>query len=152
MSDDGAPHCTSGEVARDWHGRWQRGTSGNPGGRLKRDREVQAAFDVLTPAAMRVLAAKLESGDLAAAQTVLRHSVLIPKTAPAPIDLGTLGSPADCIAAMARVSAALVEGVIDPDTATRLSAVVAAGLKVVETADLAERVRELQRQIEGMRR
>jgi hypothetical protein len=119
---------------------------------LKRDREVQAAFDVLTPAAMRVLADKLESGDLAAVQTVLRHSVPIPKTAPAPIDLGTLANPADCVAAMARISAALGEGIIDPDTATRLSSVVAAGLKVVEVADLAEQVRELQRQMKETRR
>lgn len=128
------------------------GVSGNPGGRPRRDRRTAEILDQANEPVLMAAIERAIAGDVGAMKLVLDRSAPVPKGSTAPVDLGTLANPVDCLGAMARISAALVEGIIDADMATRLSGVVTAGVKIVEVADLAERVRELQSRIEGMRR
>jgi hypothetical protein len=141
MNDDDAPQ------RRRITGQFAPGQSGNPGGRPRRDRRTSEILDTANEPVLLAAIERALKGDVGAMKLVLDRSAPAPKAPTAPVDLGPLASPVDCLAAMSRITSALAEGILDADMATRLSAVVAAGLKVVETTDLAEQVRELQRQM-----
>jgi hypothetical protein len=128
-------------------GRFRPGESGNPGGRPRRDRRTAEILDEANEPVLLAAVERALKGDVGAQRLILGRSAPAPKAPTAPVDLGPLASPVDCLAAMSRITAALAEGILDADMATWLTGVVAAGLKVVETVDLAEQVRELQRQM-----
>jgi hypothetical protein len=104
-------------------------------------------FDVMTPAAMRLLAEKMAIGDLAAAQTVMRFSVPIPKASTVQLDIGPLGTAPDCLIALTRITQAIAAGEIDPVEAAPLISAVEQARKTIEVVDQETRLQALERQL-----
>ena len=75
------PDNTSGS-GRNAAGRFVRGTSGNPGGRPRRAREVKRILDVATGPVLRAAVEHALRGDAAAMRLVLDRGAPIAKTIP----------------------------------------------------------------------
>lgn len=131
---------------------WKPGQSGNPSGRPKRDKENSEILNVASPGSLRILWELAQQRDLTALQTLVRHSVPPPKASTVRIDLGPLQTASDCQAAVALVSEAVSNGEIDPTEAAPLMSMIDTAMKIYQAADLAEQVRELQRQLKESRR
>ncbi len=130
-------------------GRFQPGQSGNPAGKPRgaRHRAVQA-LDVLGRNASEeiVLAViqQAKSGDMRAAELVLRRIWPERKGAPITLDLPAIRTAADCVTAMGIITEAAADGTLSPDEAEGLSKLIDGQRRAIETAELAERIAALE--------
>ena len=129
---------------RDVAGRFVRGTSGNPGGRPRRERIIGEMLDHMAP---EILARAYEAGmkeSTADRKLILDRGAPVPRGGGTTLDLGGLGTPADCQAAIQRIADAMGAGDIAPADTAPLLALVETARRTIETVDLAARVRELE--------
>ena len=132
------------EVIRDQRGRFRAGVSGNPSGRSRSDLEVNALLARLTPRALEILGEMMENGNLGAAKAIVSLGVAPPRSRPVRVEIGRLRSPQDCLDALDRIGEAVSSAEIAPGDAAPLVGIVQAAQKVIETADLAERLAALE--------
>lgn len=152
-NDDGTPPNDPVSAGRDQeperrpNGTFAPGTSGNPSGRPKgsRARVLEALDEVAEDAAggiVAALATRAQAGDPQAAALVLARvwparkgrSLVLPELAQA-------GTTAEGFAALI---AAMAEGIITPEEAGAVGAVLTARQQAVEVADLAARLEALE--------
>lgn len=75
---------------RDAGGRFAPGTSGNPGGRARRDREIKRLLDVGAPLVLQAAIERATVGDTAAMKLVLDRGAPVPRAGGAEIGPQTL--------------------------------------------------------------
>lgn len=130
--------------------RFQRGVSGNPGGRPIGARgALKAALgevpaDRLGRIVERILALA-EQGDLRAAEIVLARLWPVRRGCPVPIALPRIAGAADLVAAHAVVVAAMGDGAISPEEGAAVQAVLEGARRSMETADLLARLDALEK-------
>jgi len=140
---------------RDERGRFGPGNPGRPRG--SRNRATAAAEAVLDDGIGEVAKKCLElalQGDTACLLALLKLRFPANREGPAQeaIELPTLETPKDALAALRTIAEAAARGEIDADHARFLVAVVEALLKSFEIVDLDERIRALEAQAQGGRR
>jgi hypothetical protein len=137
---------------------WPKGTSGNPKGRPKGSRHTALlALDAIgakaAAAVLKKVAEAAQSGDLRAADILLRRVWPERKGRIVEIDLPAVDGAGDLPKALSAVMAAMAAGEITPDEASAIAAVIESKRKVVETADLDRRLTALESAAnEGRRR
>ena len=147
MSDESrplVPHSRDATGPRGPDGRFQPGFSGHPSGRPRRSREVQALLDELAPAALARCRALIAEGNVAAIRIVTSLGVPQPRADVAQVDLGNMCTIAGCQRALARIADAVGTGFISPAEAGPLTAIVEASAKMVQAADIEQRLAALE--------
>ena len=135
---------------RDHAGRWQKGISGNPAGKPHgaRVRAVVELERLMGNCAENVAMAVIrcaESGDTAAARLVLERVMPARKDNPVTLDLPAMDTAQGALAAGTAIMDATASGQITPDEADKLMGLVERQRKIIETADLAERLTALEK-------
>lgn len=124
---------------------WKPGQSGNPAGRKPGTGEVaklRAAIAKHVPSILKKLVEQAEAGDVQAARLLLERTVAPLKASEERVSLALIdGSLSEQAQA---VFAALSQGSITPSQAAQLIASLGAMAKLVETDELAARVRALE--------
>ena len=139
-------------TGRDQAGRWTRGVSGNRSGRPagSRNKVLEALDKIGAEAAEDVLEATIAAakrGNSRAAELLLLRLWPARKSRPVVLDLPSIDTPAGCRAALAALTAAVAAGDVAPDEAAPIAALIESARRAVETADLEERITELERRI-----
>ncbi len=129
---------------RDVAGRFMRGTSGNPGGRPRRERIIGEMLDEMTPNVLASAYRAALEGSTADRKLILDRGAPVPRGGSVTLDVGPLGTLADCQRAVQRIADAVGSGEIAPGDTGPLLALVETARRTVETVDLAARVRELE--------
>jgi len=130
-------------------GRWQPGQSGNPAGRPRgsRDRALAALDAIGDQNATDVLQAVVNAakgGDMRAAEVILARLWPVRRGRPIALALPDVTKAADLPAALGAVVAAMGEGLVSPDEAQAVAAVLEGQRKAIETADLEKRIAALE--------
>ena len=128
---------------------FQKGESGNPGGRPKGSRNATTlALEILLDGQATALTQKAIdlalTGEMAALRLCLDRILPPRKDSPVIFTLRPLKSSADAVAAMAALVDAVAAGELTPMEAGELTKIVQAFVKVIETADLEERINRLE--------
>lgn len=124
--------------------RWKKGQSGNPGGRPRRERVVSGMLDVMTP---EILARAYEAGmqdSTADRKLILDRGAPVPKGGTTTIDLGPVGTLADCQAAVQRITDAVGSGELAPNDAPPLLLLVETARKTIENLDFEQRLAAIE--------
>lgn len=132
--------------------RFKPGQSGNPKGRApgSRNRVLEALDLIGAEAAKDILEATINAakrGNSRAAELLLLRLWPARKSRPVVLDLPPIDTPAGCRAALAALAAAVAAGDVAPDEAAPIAALIEAGRKAIETADLEERITTLEARI-----
>jgi hypothetical protein len=142
------------EAEREKRGRWARGSSGNPNGKPRGSRnrvsiilEKILADDGKEVAEAVVKAAK--DGDMTAARLVLDRLIPAPKGRRVQLDLPSIDTPKDILAALSAVAHSMGKGEITPDEASQIASVIEFRRKAAETVELEARVAEIEKRQEG---
>jgi len=131
-------------------GTFAKGVSGNPSGKPKgtRNRVNRLLDDLAATEAVDILAkiiACAKEGDVAAGRMVLRRAWAVPKGRPVDgLELPAVNSPADALAAMGAVTAAVAAGTISTDEARDLTDIFDVYRKMHELADMDRRIARLE--------
>ncbi len=128
---------------RDVAGRFVRGTSGNPGGRPRRDRVIGEMLDRMTPAVLGRCYEEAMGSSTADRKLILDRGAPVPRGGTT-LDLGPLGTLADCRAAVQRIVDAMGAGELAPSDTAPLLSLIETARRTIETVDLAARLRELE--------
>jgi hypothetical protein len=138
-------------------GHFVKGNCGGPGNpNIVRLAEYRAAMrEAVTPtqlrAVLRKLVSKAKGGDVLAAKVLLDRTLGKATAAPATddaakVDLPTLATTADTVAASNAILQALGEGRLSAEDAARYATIVELARRTLETHDLAERLAALERE------
>ncbi len=124
---------------------FRRGVSGNPRGKPRgtRHRVTLMAESMMQDDAADVVRAVLtaaKAGDMVAARLVLDRIVPPRRGRPVAFALPTVQTAADLPAALGAVVAAMASGVLSPEEAEAVAAVLETQRHAIETADLAQRL------------
>jgi hypothetical protein len=138
-------------------GRWQRGVSGNPGGRPAGSANRGQAYlrELLAGDAERVVRAVVEAaiaGDMRAAGLILDR--VLPKRLCRPLEgvvLPPITTVSEAVAAINAVSNATLQGVISTTEAAELCTVIECSRRAIETAELAARIERLEQRAAAQR-
>jgi len=138
------------QEGRDAEGRFRKGESGNPAGRLRgsRNKSIEAAELLLEGEAEALTRKAVElalEGDAAALRLCLDR--IIPPRRGRPVQLGGLPpvrGAADLGDTMAAITTAAAGGAITPGEAAELARVVEIFVRAVETSDFERRLRQLE--------
>ena len=135
-------------------GRFQPGQSGNPAGKPRgaRHKAVQAMDLLGRNASEEILLAVIQaakSGDMRAAEIILRRIWPETKGRPVQIDLPAITDAAGVSAALARLTEAAAGGEITTDEASALAGLVESQRKAIETVELESRLTALEQRLEG---
>ncbi|MDX5930498.1 DUF5681 domain-containing protein [Acidiphilium acidophilum] len=130
-------------------GRFKPGQSGNPAGKPRgaRHKAVQALDILGRNASEEIVLAVIQqakSGDMRAAELVLRRVWPERKGSPVELDLPTIRTAEDAMLAMSVVTDAAAAGTISPDEGEGFAKLIEAHRRAIETADLAERIAALE--------
>jgi hypothetical protein len=130
-------------------GRFKPGQSGNPAGKPRgaRHKAVQALDILGRNASEEIVLAVIQqakSGDMRAAELVLRRVWPERKGSPVELDLPTIRTAEDAMLAMRVVTDAAAAGTISPDEGEGFAKLIEAHRRAIETADLAERIAALE--------
>ena len=131
-------------------GRFLKGQSGNPAGKPKgaRNHAIRALETLLGNCAEEVALAVIgaaKHGDTAAARLVLERVMPARKDSPISIDLPPIEGIAGLLAAGEAVLRAVAAGEITPAEGYAIMSLIERQRRIVETADLAERLGKLER-------
>ena len=132
---------------RDVSGRFKPGCSGNPGGRPRRERVISGMLDVMTP---EILARAYEAGmqdSTADRKLILDRGAPVPRGGTTPIDLGPVGTLADCQAAVQRIADAVGGGDLAPSDVAPLLVLIETARKTVENMDFEQRLAAIEDRI-----
>ena len=134
---------------RDDRGRFGKGNGGGPGrARGSRNRNTILLDEIAQDAAVGLLRTVIEAaqgGDLSAAKLVLDRVWPAAKSRPVCVNLPQIRTAADLVEAQAVITEALAAGAITPDEAAMFSSVIANQGKTLETAELEQRLIDLER-------
>ena len=143
-----APDKTGKEQA----GHFAKGQSGNPAGRPKGSRNattlaLESLLDGQAPALTQKAIDLALTGDMAALRLCLDRILPPRKDSPVAFDLPVMKSLSDAVPAMGALVRAVGQGDLTPTEAGELTKMVQAFAKIIETAELEERVRTLEETI-----
>jgi hypothetical protein len=130
-------------------GRFKPGKSGNPAGKPKgaRHKAVQALDILGRNASEEIVLAVIEqakSGDMRAAELVLRRIWPERKGSPVELALPVIHNATDCMTALGIITEAAAAGTISPDEAEGFAKLVEGHRRSIETVDLDRRITELE--------
>ena len=134
--------------------RWKKGQSGNPNGRAAGSRNratlaIEALLEGEGEALTRKAIELAKAGDMAALRLCLDQYWLPPrKDSPVAFDLPEMKTLNDAVPAMGALVKAVGQGDLTPTEAAELTKMVQAFAKIIETAELEERVRKLEEAID----
>ena len=137
-------------TARNQRGRpFVKGQSGCPAGKPKGARHratlaVEALLDGEAEALTRKAVEMALAGDGTALRLCLDRIIPPRRERPVSFKMPALQSPADAVAAMAAIAAAVAEGYLTPGEASELSNMVGYYVKSLEAAEFDERLRALE--------
>lgn len=136
------------EPGRDKSGRFQPGTSGNPGGRSGQTQAIRAKLAEGADAVTRKILAAAKKGDMQACRLILERLVppIKPTSEPVQFDLDDTDLPS----AARSIMRAVAGGHLAPDQGKSLIDGLGAVARVIEVAELQKAVEELRQQIGGM--
>ena len=134
-------------------GRFRKGQSGNPGGRPKGSRNATTiALETLLDGQATALTQKAIdvalTGDIPALRLCLDRILPPRKDSPVAFDLPEMKTLNDAVPAMGALVKAVGQGDLTPTEAGELTKMVQAFAKIIETAELEERVRKLEEAID----
>ena len=132
---------------------FQKGQSGNPGGRPKGSRNATTiALETLLDGQATALTQKAIdvalTGDIPALRLCLDRILPPRKDSPVAFDLPEMKTLNDAVPAMGALVKAVGQGDLTPTEAAELTKMVQAFAKIIETAELEERVRKLEEAID----
>jgi hypothetical protein len=135
---------------RDAKGHWLPGVSGRPTGRKKGERpKASLAVEAMLQGEVQSLTRKaIElalAGDTTALKLCLERLLPPAKGRHVQLDWPAITSAAAAVEAMAQVTEAVGSGEITTDEGAALAAIVEAGRRMVETADLERRIEALEK-------
>ena len=138
---------------RDHVGRWQPGASPNPAGKPKGTRNattlaLAALLDGQASALTQKAINLALAGDMAALRLCLDRILSPRKDSPVAFDLPEMKTLNDAVPAMGALVKAVGQGDLTPAEAAELTKMVQAFAKIIETAELEERVRKLEEAID----
>lgn len=149
--DPGDPSAdrNNGQITgeRDSKGRFRHGNKGRrPGSRNRLQKAIQRQMAKELPYVIENLIEKAKGGHVAAAIALLRTFVPQAREEAQPImlDLPAIETATDASAAMAEVISAVARGEIGPDAGERLTGMLSAHVKAIETASLETRLTRLE--------
>jgi len=126
--------------------KFQKGQSGNPGGRPKAEREVIRLARAASPAAVKRLVELVKSDDpraaIAAANAVLDRA--FGKGRGIDLTLPAIKTPADIVGALGSIAAAVAGGQITPEEGTAVASLLEAQRRAVETVEIEARLSALE--------
>ncbi|MDE2318957.1 MAG: hypothetical protein KGK02_04575 [Rhodospirillales bacterium] len=130
-------------------GRFQPGQSGNPAGKPRgaRHKAVQAMDLLGRNEGEEILLSVIQaakSGDMRAAEIILRRIWPETKGRPVHVDLPAVADAGGIVEAMAAITRAAAEGEITTEEASALAGLVEAQRKAIETAELEARIAALE--------
>ena len=133
--------------------RWKKGQSGNPNGRAAGSRNrATLALETLLDGQATALTQKVIdlalAGDMAALRLCLDRILPPRKDSPVAFDLPEIKTLNDAVPAMGALVKAVGQGDLTPMEAAELTKMVQAFAKIVETAELEDRVRKLEEAID----
>jgi Family of unknown function (DUF5681) len=133
--------------------RWKKGQSGNPNGRVAGSRNratlaIEALLEGEGEALTRKAIELAKAGDMQALRLCLDRLVPPRKDSPVTFDLPEMKTLNDAVPAMGALVKAVGEGDLTPAEAAELTKMVQAFAKIIETAELEERVRILEEAID----
>lgn len=128
---------------------WRPGQSGNPAGKAKgvRHRALVALDAIGTEGAadiMRAVVTAARSGDMRAADILLRRIWPERKGRPVMLDLPPMRTAADLPGALATIAEAVAGGEITPEEGQAVAAVLEAQRRAIETTDFERRLAALE--------
>jgi hypothetical protein len=131
---------------------FEKGQSGNPAGRPrgarnKRTLAAESMFDRDAATIIEQLIKLAKTGDVAAIRLCLDRIYPRPRERPVALDLPPMTTPADAVAAMAAIVQAMGDGDLGPNEAAELAKVVAGFSRTIATAEMDERMRELEQTV-----
>jgi Family of unknown function (DUF5681) len=133
---------------REEDGRWKKGVSGNPKGRgHSRGKATMAVEAMLGDELDRLTRKAVElalGGDTTALKICLDRIAPIRKGAPVNFPLPPMETAADLPVAVAAVSEAMSVGLLSPEEAMSVTAVLDIQRRAIETAQLEQRIRALE--------
>ena len=134
-------------------GRFPKGQSGNPDGRPKGSRNATTiALETLLDGQATALTQKAIdvalTGDIPALRLCLDRILPPRKDSPVAFDLPEMKTLNDAVPAMGALVKAVGQGDLTPAEAAELTKMVQAFAKIIETAELEERVRKLEEAID----
>jgi hypothetical protein len=130
-------------------GRFQPGKSGNPAGKPKgaRHRVTLLAEKLMSDDAEAIVKKVVDaakSGDLTAAKIVLDRIAPVRKDCHVTFELPKIATVSDAITANAAILKAVADGELTPDEAASVSRLVEGHIKIIDVADIDERLRRLE--------
>jgi hypothetical protein len=133
--------------------RWKKGQSGNPNGRAagSRNRATLALETLLDGQATALTQKAIDvalTGDIPALRLCLDRILPPRKDSPVAFDLPEMKTLNDAVPAMGALVKAVGQGDLTPAEAAELTKMVQAFAKIIETAELEERVRKLEEAID----
>ena len=156
MRTEAAPAGAGGKQARTPLGRFAKGRSGNPSGRRRgtRNRATELAESLLddeAEALVRKVVELAKEGDLAALRMCLDRLVPPRRSRPVRVSLPDTSTARGVLEAHDAVLQAAADGTITPEEAATMASLLEGKRKAIETADLAEELRQVKEMV-GNRR
>jgi len=132
--------------------RWKKGQSGNPNGRAAGSRNrttlaIEALLEGEGEALTRKAIELAKAGDMQALRLCMDRLAPPRKDSPVAFDLPEMKTLNDAVPAMGALVKAVGQGDLTPAEAGELTKMVQAFAKIIETAELEERVRTLEETI-----
>jgi hypothetical protein len=131
---------------------FQKGQSGNPGGRPpgarnKRTIAAEKLFDEDAEALTRIAIDLAKEGDMAALRLCMDRVCPPNRHRPVSFDLPQLAIAADAVAAMSTIVQAIADGELSPSEAAELTKVVQGFAQTLTTADIDKRLTIVEKRI-----
>jgi hypothetical protein len=130
-------------------GRFRKGTSGNPAGKVRGTRnKVTIAVEGLMGKYGEQVAARTVKravdGDVGAARLILDRIAPVRRGRAVHLKIGGIGDAASVMNAHAALLSEVAAGRLTPEEAEPISAMLGAHLKVIETTDIDRRLRDIE--------
>jgi hypothetical protein len=97
-----------------------------------------------TPDVVRAVLAAARGGDMTAAKIVLDRIAPLRRGSPVAVTLPAVNTPADLVAALGSISAAVASGELTPDEGQAVAAILEGQRRAIETVELEQRIAKLE--------